>query len=31
MASKLLILDDDHYILLMLKTIFAGDDYELFL
>jgi two-component system nitrogen regulation response regulator GlnG len=31
MTAKLLILDDDHDILLMLKSIFAGDEYELFL
>jgi two-component system, NtrC family, nitrogen regulation response regulator GlnG len=31
MAAKLLILDDDHDILLMLKSIFEGGEYELFL
>ncbi|HJV66141.1 MAG TPA: sigma-54 dependent transcriptional regulator [Geomonas sp.] len=31
MAAKLLILDDDHDILLMLKTIFSGEEYELLL
>ena len=31
MTAKLLILDDDHDILLMLKTIFAGEEFELFL
>ncbi|UFS70437.1 sigma-54 dependent transcriptional regulator [Geomonas sp. RF6] len=31
MTAKLLILDDDHDILLMLKTVFAGEDFEVFL
>ncbi|HJV36903.1 sigma-54 dependent transcriptional regulator [Geomonas sp.] len=31
MPAKLLILDDDHDILLMLKTIFSGEEYELLL
>lgn len=31
MTAKLLILDDDHDILLMLKAIFAGDEFELLL
>jgi DNA-binding NtrC family response regulator len=31
MPAKLLILDDDHDILLMLKSIFSGEEYELLL
>ncbi|MCM0081689.1 sigma-54 dependent transcriptional regulator [Geomonas sp. Red32] len=31
MTAKLLILDDDHDILFMLKSIFAGEEYELLL